>query len=42
MKDNKDIIGIVLLVVLVAALSLAYSYWVATSDLPDWLKFWLL
>ncbi len=42
MKDNKGLIGYILLVALICLLCVGYSYWIATSDLPDWFKFWLL
>lgn len=42
MKDNRGIIVYVIICVIILALSIASAYWIATSDLPDWLKFWLL
>lgn len=42
MKDNKGLIAGALVVLVVCALSFGFAYWVAASDLPDWLKFWLL
>ena len=45
MKNKKDLeiyIAYLLPIIIVAVLSLGISYWIATSDLPDWFKFWLL
>ena len=35
------IVGLALLIAVVFAF-VYFHYWVATSDLPDWFKFWLL
>lgn len=42
MKDNKGLIFIALFILLITGLSFAFSYMIATSDMPDWLKFCLL
>ena len=46
MKNYNYPIGYIMLVifvcVIVGALSFSYAYLIASSDLPDWLKFWLL
>ena len=42
MKQNIGCFWYVLLVVIVLALSLGLTYAIATSDMPDWVKFWLL
>ena len=42
MKDNFDIFIIILAVVIVCILSLLITKAIWNSNLPDWLKFWLL
>lgn len=45
MKKIKEIIEIVIIygsILLAAAGMIAFAYLIATSDLPDWFKFWLL
>ena len=46
MKLYNDPVGHIVLAiavcVIVGALSFCYAYLIASSDLPDWLKFWLL
>ena len=39
---NADIILFIIVFIIGAALSLGYGYLIATSNLPDWLKFYLL
>ena len=42
MKENFDIFIIILAVVIVCILSLLITKAIWNSNLPDWLKFWLL
>lgn len=42
MKQNIGLFWYVVLVVIALALSFGLTYVIATSDMPDWLKFWLL
>lgn len=42
MKDNTEIVVRLIIAVIGIALSLVLTYWIAESDLPFWLKFWLL
>ena len=42
---NEDDIGCVIYVlvaVIIIAISVGIAYWIAVSDMPEWLKFWLL
>ena len=44
-KLSKDAIGLIIICVVavtVMAISVAFAKWVANSDMPLWLKYWLL
>ena len=49
MKNRKNndgaglvALGYIIAALIVAALGVGYAYWIGSSDLPDWVKFWLL
>lgn len=42
MKNNVSLVGSIILVVVVLLISLGLTYLIATSNLPDWLKWFLL
>lgn len=41
-KDNIGCVVYVLAAVISIAISVGIAYWIAVSDMPEWLKFWLL
>lgn len=45
MKIDTDLIAVLILIVFAAiiiAVSIFFAKWIATSDMPLWLKYWLL
>ena len=42
MKHNIGVIWYLVIVIACLALSIGLTYLIATSDMPTWLKFWLL
>lgn len=41
-KDNIGCVVYVIMAIIMLAISLGLTYLIGTSDLPNWLKFWLL
>lgn len=45
-KNNNEaglvFLGYILAALIIIALGVGYAYWIGGSDLPDWVKFWLL
>ena len=42
MKNNMGLFWYVVIIVGAIVFSIGFTYVIATSDMPDWLKFWLL
>ena len=40
--DNIGCILYLVIAVITIAVSIGMAYWIAVSDMPEWLKFWLL
>lgn len=41
-EDDIGCVIYVLVAVISIAISVGIAYWIAVSDMPEWLKFWLL
>lgn len=41
-NDNEGCLGLTIGILLAAGLSLLFAWLVGSSDLPDWMKFYLL
>ena len=42
MEDNKGCLFYIITAIIVFAISFGFAYLIGTSNLPDWVKFWLL